>query len=650
MKYNKRSKKSPSQKGGRAPCLDSVPSSCYKVIVDMHGTMPYADRYNVSEINFPFASLKYYVPNAMVSGISVPYFGQTYLGDLCNDRPELIIEEIPKDDTPGRLATSILTLAIVKSELDTIEEEKSVKEGTMIDMPGKNGPMHMGIYLCKPAIEERSLAASAEKAEIDEILSATPRKIFNPPTTLARREERIRTRKAKYASPVESTIKLFSARELFMIPQVCNSTTGKLREVRPDDDLIHRILINKLKDVDTTDDGTAGLPFYLHDYGEVVALRIGHLIRIIKPQLEKRGIDIANCELCIISCRSWQPADASEFIPDTPEAIAEDKLTGASPKRFANFDDFNREQNRMLDLVFAKSADLIYEGNGFSQYSTSMMDKREQNAEWLRRKKLGLPPQEGVPDRLQNVYTDNHGRIETPFDFKYRLQDDEYGKYSPVWDAAWANLKQRWYRNGEPYNPGTLTNIAKSRELVLRKGTSSDKISSVALQTMRTGLITAQASEVLQHNPYIAVTSSQMYAYLTPPEPPSMKDVLEAVTDEELKDYVIDYEIVDEPDNSTAKLLVDIQTKQMDSVNDRQCPSHDKNPQPCTTPENSYKKQLLVFHPDKNLKCPEAATEKFKYFNAICKEPDNTAGGSKTRKRRKTRRRIKMRRRKTRRR
>jgi hypothetical protein len=152
-----------------------------------------------------------------------------------------------------------------------------------------------------------------------------------------------------------------------------------------------------------------------------------------------------------------------------------------------------------------------------------------------------------------------------------------------------------------------------------------------------------QAREALNDkNSYINVTVSQMYAYLSPPKRPSMEDVLEAVKPEELKNYVI----VDEPDNPT-KLLVDIQKSSMDSVNDKECPSHEKIPQPCTTSENSYKKQILVFHPDKNLKCPEAANKKFNYLYAICKEPDNTAGGSKTRKRRKTRRRVNMRRRKT---
>jgi hypothetical protein len=243
------------------------------------------------------------------------------------------------------------------------------------------------------------------------------------------------------------------------------------------------------------------------------------------------------------------------------------------------------------------------------------------------------------------VYTESLIRTDDPKHYTYRLQDDEYGSYTPAWNAEWANLKQRWYRNNEPYNPGTLANIAKGRELVLRKGVQLENKSPALLQQTRDILISMQAKEALNDKPYINVTPSQLYAYLSPPERPSMERVLEAVSDEEIKNYVI----VDEPNNNS-KLLVDIQTNSTDSVNDTQCPSHEKIPQPCTTPENSYKKQSLVFHPDKNLKCPKAATKKFNYLTSLCKESGNTAGGSKKRKRRKTRRRINMRRRKTRRR
>jgi hypothetical protein len=641
MKYNKRSKKSPSQKGGRAPCLDAVPSSCYKVIVDLHGAIRYEDRNTLMEINFPFASLKYYVPNGMIASLDPDFDSPTYLGDICNDRPELIIEEIPKDDTPGRLTTPILNLVAKRTDLDTIEQERSVKAGTMIDIPGKNSPNYNGIFLCMPAVAARGLAAFNEKAKIDEILSDTPRKIFNPPTTLTRREERISTRNEKYATPLESRIELFSARELLAIGDVCDPDTGNLREVKHDDDIINIGVINKLRNVDISDDGTPGNPFYLaYNAEHNITFRIGHLIRIIKPQLDQRGINIANCELCIFSCRSWTPVNRpTGFQPDTQEAVAEDRLTGAPPTRFANYDDFIKEKDRMDDMIFDKSGKMLHDEIGFSKYSTNKHEKRKQNEDWLLRRMRGVPPLKGVPNRLQNVFTDNHGRLENPKYFTYTLQNgDIYGKYTPVWNAAWANLKQRWYRNGEPYNPGTLANIAKGRELVLRKD-----LSSTDLIKMRDFFISMQAREALNDkNSYINVTVSQMYAYLSPPKRPSMEDVLEAVKPEELKNYVI----VDEPDNPT-KLLVDIQKSSMDSVNDKECPSHEKIPQPCTTSENSYKKQILVFHPDKNLKCPEAANKKFNYLYAICKEPDNTAGGSKTRKRRKTRRRVNMRRRKT---
>jgi hypothetical protein len=319
-------------------------------------------------------------------------------------------------------------------------------------------------------------------------------------------------------------------------------------------------------------------------------------------------------------------------------------LTGAPPTRFANYTDFITELNRRKSVLFDKSHQIEKDGMiGISKYTTNKAEKRKQNEDWLIRRALGLSPREDVPDRLQNIYMESVIRTDNPKNFPFTLQNgDEYGSYRPVWNAAWANLQQRWYRNGEPYNPGTLANIAKRRELVLRKD-----LSPTDLIKMRDFLISRQAREALNNKiSYIPATASQLYAYLSPPERPLMEEVLEAVKPEELKNYVI----VDEPDNPT-KLLVDIQKSSMDSVNDRQCPSHDKIPQPCTTPENSYKKQILVFHPDKNLKCRNIATKKFDYLYAICKEPDNTAGGSKTRKRRKTRRRrINMRRRKTRRR
>ena len=704
MKYNKRSKKSPSQKGGRAPCLDSVPSSCYKVIVNMHGAMRYEDRNTLTNINFPFASLKYYVPNGRVASFEPDYDLPSYLGDICNDRPELIIEEIPQDDTPGRLQTAIINMISSKADVNTtIEQEKSADAGTMMDLGNHNAPNYGGIYLCNPAPLHRALGALREKEKINEILSPTPREIKAPPNALRQREEKIRTRNEKYALPRESAIKLFSDRELVQIPMLYNSDTGSVRNPTTADNEIIRNLIRKLRIIEPIVD-TQQMEWDVEDAAEAAeksavaaaaavaatgteneavaaaaaeraaekamekaeaathvrykqfhltsmatdgdddfVYRIEHIIRIVRPQLEQRNINIANCELCIFSCRAWTPQKRETgFKPDTAEAIAEDRLTGAPPTRFATYEDFMKEKDRRDNVLSAKVSQMEKDEIGISKYTTNKAEKRKQNEDWLIRRALKLSPREDVPDRLQNVYTESVIRTDNPKHFTYRLQDDVYGKYTPTWNAEWANLQQRWYRNGEPYNPVTLANIAKGRELVLRKD-----LSPTDLIKMRDFLISVQAREALNNkNSYIPVTASQLYAYLSPPKRPSMEDVLEAVTPEELKNYVI----VDEQDNPT-KLLVDIQKSSMDSVNDKQCPSHERIPQPCTTPENSYKKQILVFHSDKNLKCPEAATKKFNYLNAICKEPDNTAGGSKTRKRRKTRRRrINMRRRKTRRR
>lgn len=702
MKYNKRSRKPPSQKGGRAPCLDSVPSTCYKVIVNMHGAMRYEDRNTLTNINFPFASLKYYVPNGRVASFEPDYDLPSYLGDICNDRPELIIEEIPQDDTPDRLQTAIINMIASKADVNTtIEQEERANAGTLMDLGNHNAPNYGGIYLCTPAPLHRALGALREKEKIDEILSPTPREIKAPPNALRQREEKIRTRNEKYALPRESTIKLFSDRELVQIPMLYNSDTGSVRNPTTADNEIIRNLIRKLRIIEpivdeqemqwdaddaakaakASADATAAAvaatgteneaakaaaaeiaaqnamqkaeaathmrykQFHLtsmakHGDDDFV-YRIEHIIRIVRPQLEQRNINIANCELCIFSCRAWTPVDRpTGFKPDTAEAIAEDRLTGAPPTRFAKYTDFINEKDRRDALLSAKVSQMEKDEIGISKYTTNKAEKRKQNEDWLIRRALKLSPREDVPDRLQNVYTESVIRTDDPKHFTYRLQDDVYGKYTPAWNAEWANLKQRWYRNGEPYNPGTLANIAKGRELVLRKDTSP-----ALIQQTRDFLISMQAREALNDKPYINVTPSQLYAYLSPPERPLMEEVLEAVKPEELKNYVI----VDEPDNAT-KLLVDIQTKPMDSVNDPQCPSHEKIPQPCTTPENSYKKQSLVFHPDKNLKCRDIATKKFNYLKSLCKESENTAGGSKKRKRRKTRRRINARRRKTRRR
>jgi len=678
--------------------------------------MKYEDKDLLTNIDFPFASIKYYVPNGRRADFIPHWDLPSYLGDICNDRPELIIEDIPKDDTPNRIAVPTLYLHAVSEDLTTIEQDRRVDEGTMIDVGNRNAPNYGGIYLCNPAPLHRALGALREKEKIDEILSTTPREILAPPNALRQREEKIRTRNQKYALPRESAIKLFSDRELIQIPNLYNSDTGSVRNPTTADNEIIRNLIRKLKPiqpiVDTQEmqwdaadaedaakasavaDAVAkkavkdvGMEYaasaladaakarkkamekaeaathvrykkfydwnnvkkgpekyakYNLPYKYAVHYKIDEIIRLVIPQLEQRNINIANCELCIFSCRGWTPVERrTGFKADTPEAVAADKLTGAPPTRFANYTDFITELDRRKSVLSKKSEQMEKDEIGISKYTTNKAEKRKQNEDWLIRRALGLSPRKDVPDRLQNIYMENVIRTDDPNNVLYTLQNgDEYGGYTPVWNAEWANLKQRWYRNGEPYNPATMANIAKGRELVLRKDTSP-----ALIQQTRDFFINMQAREALSDKPHIPVTLSQLIAYLLPLQRPSMEDVLEAVTPEELKNYVI----VDEQDNPT-KLLVDIQTNPMDSVNDRQCPSHDKIPQPCT-PENPYKRQLLVFHPDKNIKCPKAATEKFKYWNAICKEPDNTAGGSKTRKRRKTRRRrINMRRRKTRRR
>lgn len=671
MNYNKRSKKTPYQKGGHAPCLDDVPSSCYKVVVSSHGGIPYMSRNDLVNIRFPFASLKYYVPNGRIANIEPDVDAFTYIGDICNDRPELIIEEIPSDETPGRLDTTKVFFAISKFDLESVADARRHAAGTLNDSGLNSFPAYGGIFLCETTPSDKKLAGLVERAKIDEILlnSTTrdptgQRTIENSPNALRRREEEFRTRNQVKKPTLENSIKLYSEHELYEIPSFYGDSYDPSRRIRmpaltgtdPDMDKLRENLLGKLQAVrqhtadvyDMSVEGPVPLPYARKSRGgEVVVFTMDHIIKLIEPLLKQRNIPIENCELCVFMCRSLNFMDLV-FTPDTPEAIAADKLSNPdNPTRFATEGEFKDEEYKKY-LSHKKRSDNRYkDGTMLTQYTTDRKEKRKQNEDWLRRRALGLYPLKNVPDRIQNIYRENHGRINETGSVSYRIQDyDQYGRYTPVWDAARSNLEQRWTRNGQPYNPGTMANIAKGRQLVLR---NPGMMSPEVFKQMRDLFIGMQARAALtDDNPYIPVTASQMLAYLSPPQRPSIESVLEAVTPEELENYVI----VDRPDADAdaTKLLLDIQTDIMDSVNDRQCPSHEKIPQPCTTPETSYKKQSLIFYPDKNLTCPKAATKKFEYLTALCKESGNSAGGSKKRKRRKTRRRTNMRRRKTRRR
>ena len=201
MNYNKRSKKTPSQKGGHAQCLDDVPSSCYKVVVSTHGAIPYMSRNKLVNVRFPFASLKYYVPNGRVTNFEPDWDALTYIGDMCNDRPQLIIEEIPNDKTPDRLDTPNVEIAISKVDLESVADARSHAAGTLNDSGLNSYPAYGGIFLCEATPGDKKLAGLVERGKRDEILlnSTTgdptgQRTIENSPNALRRREEEFRTR------------------------------------------------------------------------------------------------------------------------------------------------------------------------------------------------------------------------------------------------------------------------------------------------------------------------------------------------------------------------------------------------------------------------------------------------------------------------
>jgi hypothetical protein len=55
----------------------------------------------------------------------------------------------------------------------------------------------------------------------------------------------------------------------------------------------------------------------------------------------------------------------------------------------------------------------------------------------------------------------------------------------------------------------------------------------------------------------------------------------------------------------------------------QKCPSQSLEPVPCKN-DSDYRRQALIFHPDKNSYCRENATEKFKRLNEICRPSQST--------------------------
>ncbi len=60
------------------------------------------------------------------------------------------------------------------------------------------------------------------------------------------------------------------------------------------------------------------------------------------------------------------------------------------------------------------------------------------------------------------------------------------------------------------------------------------------------------------------------------------------------------------------------------------CRSFGKTPNPTCRSKADYKRQSVIFHPDKNTGCPLEAEAKFKLLGQICSEVNEATGGSKT--------------------
>ena len=83
------------------------------------------------------------------------------------------------------------------------------------------------------------------------------------------------------------------------------------------------------------------------------------------------------------------------------------------------------------------------------------------------------------------------------------------------------------------------------------------------------------------------------------------------------------------------EILRELEQQQRQQEQQRQeqpdnCRSFGKTPNPPCLSKADYKKQSVIFHPDKNTGCPLEAEAKFKLLGQICSEVNEANGGSKT--------------------
>ena len=133
----------------------------------------------------------------------------------------------------------------------------------------------------------------------------------------------------------------------------------------------------------------------------------------------------------------------------------------------------------------------------------------------------------------------------------------------------------------------------------------------------------------------INVSEDQLGVYLKEPYV-SMDKVIDSLSTEEISKQLIEHpqilekEINKIEEENWKKMLED----PLDSVNNQQCPSYDKIPKKCDEngdSEYTFKKQALIYHPDKNISCPKSSDNKFKYLKFLCEKQNNiTQGGKKS--------------------
>jgi hypothetical protein len=156
------------------------------------------------------------------------------------------------------------------------------------------------------------------------------------------------------------------------------------------------------------------------------------------------------------------------------------------------------------------------------------------------------------------------------------------------------------------YDRGTLNRISSGPHNYtyvqdLRGGSNNQLVVKDALANTKE----IQYNKVRNNEPVLPVTEDQLYVYLNSPTEPTTLEIIDSLTLNEVSTQLKEFSKGEEES---------FPIHHLDSVNDPGCPSYNKIPSKCIS-KKEYKKQALIFHPNRNLKCVQSANAKFQYLS-----------------------------------